>query len=109
MEGGNEDTNTPMKEVDEDFDMTPSEVGTKDPYLRAIMEREGIYLPKILEQWKRQGVDSVPVEQLNRIQYIFLLREEEKSRGTKCMHGEIGHLGIKIGDGQPQYTPRQAM
>ena len=95
MEEGNEDANTPMQEVDGDVEMTPSEVGTEDPYLRDIVEREGIDLPNILEQWKRQGVDNVPVEQLDRIQYLFLLREEAKSRGIKCMHGEIGHLGIK--------------
>jgi hypothetical protein len=108
MEGGNEDANTPMQEVDGDVEMTPSEVGTKDPDLRDIVEREGIDLPNILEQWKRQGVDNVPAEQLDHIQYLFLLREEEKSRGTKRMHGEIGHLGIKTGDGQPQHSPKQA-
>ena len=53
MEGGNKDANTPMQEVDEDSKMTPSEVGTKDPNLKDIVEREGIYLPNILEQWKR--------------------------------------------------------
>jgi hypothetical protein len=62
--------------------MTPSEVGTEDPYLRDIVEREGIDILNILEQ-------------LNHIQYLFLLREEAKSRGVKRMHGEIGYLGIK--------------
>jgi hypothetical protein len=88
--------------------MTPSEVGIKDPDLRDIVERKGIYLPNILEQCKRKGVDNVPAEQLDRIQYFFLLREEEKSRGTKHMHGEIGHLEIKTGDGQPKNSPKQA-
>jgi hypothetical protein len=64
------------------------------------VEREGIDLPNILEQWKRQGVDNVPVEQLERIQYLFLLREEEKSRGLKRTHGEIEHLRIKTSEGQ---------
>jgi hypothetical protein len=49
MEGGIEDTNTPMQEVDGDSEMTPIEVGTKDPDLRDIVEREGIDLPNILE------------------------------------------------------------
>jgi hypothetical protein len=71
------------------------------------VEREGIDLPNILEQWKRQGVDNVPAEQLDRIQYLFLLREEAKSRGLKRTHGEIGHLGIKAGEGQPQLSPKQ--
>jgi hypothetical protein len=62
------------------------------------VEREGIDLLNILEQWKRQGVDNVPTEKLDHIQYIFLLREEEKYRGIKCMHGKIGHLRIKTGE-----------
>ena len=40
--------------------MTPSEVGTKYPDLIDIVEREGIDLSKILEQWKSQGIDNVP-------------------------------------------------
>jgi hypothetical protein len=99
MEGGNEDANTPMQEVDGYSEMTPSEVGTKDPDLRDIVEREGIDLLNILEQWKRQRVDNAPEEQLDCIQYLFLLREEAKSRGIKRMHSEIGHLGIKTCDG----------
>jgi hypothetical protein len=97
-QGGNEDTNTPMQEAVGDSEMTPSEVGIEDPYLRDIVEREGIDLPNILGQWKRKGVDNVPVEKLDHIQYLFLLREEAKSRGIKRMHGEIGHLGIKTSD-----------
>jgi hypothetical protein len=56
--------------------MTPSEVGMEDLDLRDIVEREGIDLPNILEQWKRQSIDNFPVEQLDCIQYLFLLREE---------------------------------
>jgi hypothetical protein len=97
--GGNEDANTPMQEENRDLEMTPSEVGIEYPDLRDIVEREGIDLSNILEQWKRQGVDNVSAEQLDHIQYIFLLREEVKYRGIKCIHGEIGHLGIKTGDG----------
>jgi hypothetical protein len=88
--------------------MNLSEEGIEDPDLKDIVEREGIDLLNILEQWKRQGVDNVPAEKLDRIQYIFLLREKEKSRGIKRMHGEIAHLGIKTGDGQPQQSPKQA-
>jgi hypothetical protein len=70
------------------------------------VEREGINLSNILEQWKKQGVDNVQVEQLDRIQYLFLLREEVKSIGIKRTHGEIGHLGIKVGEGSPHHSPK---
>jgi hypothetical protein len=38
---------------------------------------------------------------------MFLLREEAKARGLNCTHGEIGHLGVKDGKGQPQLSPKQ--
>jgi hypothetical protein len=87
--------------------MTPSEVGTKDLDLRDLVERERIDLPNILEQWKRQGVDNVPIEQLDHIQYLFLLREEAKARGLKQTHGEIEHLGVKASEGQPHLSPKK--
>jgi hypothetical protein len=98
MDGETRDANTPMQEADGDAEMTPSEVGTEDPDLKDIVEREGIDLLNILEQWKRQGVDNVPAEQPDRIQYLFLLREEEKSIGLKRTHENIGHLGIKASE-----------
>jgi hypothetical protein len=87
--------------------MAPREVGMENLYIREIVEMEGIDLPNILEKWKKQGVDNVPVEQLDRIQYHFLLREEEKSKVMKHTYGEIGHLGLKLGEGNPQHSPKQ--
>jgi hypothetical protein len=69
--------------------MTPSKFGTEDPDLRDLVEGEGIDLLHILEQWKRKGVDNVPIEQLDHIQYLFLLWKEAKARGQKLTHGEI--------------------
>jgi hypothetical protein len=68
MDRGTKYANTPMQEAYKDADMTPSEGGTEDPDLRDLVEREEIELPNILEQWKRQGVDNVPIEQLDCIQ-----------------------------------------
>jgi hypothetical protein len=47
------DTPTPMQKPNIDTKMTPSEVGIEDPDLKDIVEREGIDLLNILEQWKR--------------------------------------------------------
>jgi hypothetical protein len=49
-----------MQEAEGEVEMTPNEVGTEDQELRDLVEREGIDLMNILEQWKRQGVDNVP-------------------------------------------------
>jgi hypothetical protein len=65
VDGGIRDDNTPMQEAEGDAEMTPSEVSTEDPELRDLVEREGIDLTNILEQWKRQGVGSVPTEKLD--------------------------------------------
>jgi hypothetical protein len=107
MDGETRDTPTPMQEANGDAEMTPSKVGTEYLDLRDIVESEGIDLSNILEQWKRQGVENVSAEQLDRIQYMFLLREEAKSRGLKGTHGDIGHVGIKAGEGQLQLSPKQ--
>jgi hypothetical protein len=53
MDKETKDDNTTMKDAEGDAEMTTSEVGTEDPDLRDLVEREGIYLPNILEQWKR--------------------------------------------------------
>jgi hypothetical protein len=101
MEGEIRDDNTPMQEIDGDVEMTPSEVGTEDPDLKDLVEREGIDLTNILEQWKKQGVENVLTKQLDRIQYLFLQREEAKAHGQKRTYGETGHLGVKASEGQP--------
>jgi hypothetical protein len=44
MDGEIRDDNTPMQEAEGDAEMTPSEVGTEDPDLRDLVEREGIDL-----------------------------------------------------------------
>jgi len=48
-----------MQEAVKDMEMTPSEIGMEDLDLRYILEREGIDLLNMLEQWKRKGVDNV--------------------------------------------------
>ena len=65
MEGEIRDDNTPMQDTEGEVEMTPREVDTEDLELRDLVEREGIDLTNILEQWKRQGVDNVPTEQLD--------------------------------------------
>jgi hypothetical protein len=53
MDGEIKDNNTAMQDAEGDAEMTPSEVGTEYPDLRDLVEREGIDLSNILEQWKR--------------------------------------------------------
>ena len=42
-----------MQEAEGEAEMTSSEVDIEDPELRDLVEREGIDLTNILDQWKR--------------------------------------------------------
>jgi hypothetical protein len=53
MEREIRDDNTPMQDIEGEVEMTPIKVGTEDPELKDLVEREGIDLTNILEQWKR--------------------------------------------------------
>ena len=59
-------------ELDRDHEMTPSEVGTEEHDLQEILERENLDLEKFLEQGTTKGVDSLPQEEFDRVQQLFL-------------------------------------
>lgn len=59
-------------ELDRHHEMTPSEVGMEDHDLQEILERENLDLEKFLEQGTTKGVDSLPQEEFDRLQQLFL-------------------------------------
>ena len=61
-----------MMELSKDHEMTPSEAGTEDHELQEIIERENLDLEKFLEQGITKGVDSLPKEEFDRVQQLFL-------------------------------------
>lgn len=61
-------------ELDMDKEMTPSEVGTEDHELQDILDREHLDLEKLLKQGTTKGMDSLPQEEFNRVQQLFLWR-----------------------------------
>jgi hypothetical protein len=93
MDRETKDDNTTMQDAEGDAEMTLSKVGTKDPYLKDLVERECINLPLILEQWKRQGVHNVPIERLDHIQYFMggsqSHRKKAHTRGNRTPRSEI--------------------
>lgn len=70
-------------EHDRDQEMTPSEVGTEDYELQDILDREHLVLEKFLEQGTTKGMDSLPQEEFNRVQQLFLWRTQTKGSGFK--------------------------
>ena len=57
-----------------DQEMTPSEGGMKDQDLQEILESENLELEKFLEKGTNKGIDSLPQEEFDRVQQLFLRR-----------------------------------
>lgn len=55
-------------ELDRDREMTPSESGTEDQDLQEILELENLELEKFLKQGSNKGINSLPQEELDRVQ-----------------------------------------
>ena len=61
--------------------MTLSEIGTEDLDLSDILEKEGMNLNTIVEKWKQKGVDHIPEEEIDRVNFLFLSRQDAALRG----------------------------
>jgi len=82
-------------ELDMDHEMTPSESGTEDQDLQEILERENLELEKFLEQGSNKGIKSLPQEELDRVQQLFLNRSNQKDIGVKRGHDNQENKGVK--------------
>lgn len=70
-------------EIIKDYEMTPIEARIEDHELKHILDRENIDLGLFLEQGKNKGVDSLPKEDYDRVQHLFLWRVQSKGIGVK--------------------------
>ena len=83
--GEKEDTPSIM-EPGKDLEMTPSDGGMEDQHLQEILERENLELEKFLEQGINTRIDSLPHEEFDRVQQLFLRRSHTKAAGVKRNH-----------------------
>ena len=81
-------------ELGRDHEMTPSEVGIEDHELQDILERENLDLENFLEQGTTKGVDSIPQEEFDRVQQLFLWRSRAKCSGVKRNHDSQENRGV---------------
>lgn len=81
----NEHKTNPLStmEIERDHDMTQSECGTEDQDLWEILERGNLELEKFLEQGTNKGIDSLPQEEFDRVQKLFLRKSQTKAVGVK--------------------------
>lgn len=63
--------------------MTQSESGTEDQDLQEILERENLELEKFLEQGGNLGINSIPHEDVDKVQQIFLNKSQQIAAGAK--------------------------
>ena len=57
-----------IMELSKDHEVTPSEAGMEDYEVQEILEKENLDLEKFLKQGITKGVDSLPKEELDRVQ-----------------------------------------
>lgn len=86
--------------------MTPSEVETEDRELQDILDREHLDLENFLEQGNTKGMDSLPKEEFNRVQYLFLWRTHTKGSGVKINHDNQDSEGVKTWKATSGLAPR---
>ena len=91
----NEHTMDPLStmEVEKDQEMTQSESGTEDQDLQEILERENLELEKFLEQGGNLGLNSIPQEDVDKVQQIFLNKAHQTAVGVKRGHDNQENKG----------------
>lgn len=78
-----------------DQEMTPSEGGMKDQDLQEILDKENLELEHVLEQGTNKGIDSLPQEEFDRVQQLFLRRSQTKAVGVKRNHDSQENKGVR--------------
>ena len=98
-----------IMELSRDHEMTPSEARMEDHELQEILERENLDLEKFLEQGITKGVESLPKEEFDRVQQLFLWRSQtncfrvkrnhdsQENRGVKTMEDTLMHSSRNLG------------
>ena len=73
-------------EIEKYHEMTQSESGTEDQDLHEILERENLALEKFLEWGGNLGINSIPQEDVDKVQQIFLNKSHQIAEGVKRGH-----------------------
>lgn len=71
---------------DGDYEMTPSEAGIEDHELQEILDREYLDLENFLKQGKNITLNSLPKEDYDRVQHLFLWRSQSRGARVKRNH-----------------------
>ena len=82
-------------EAEMDLEMTQSETYMEDYELQEILEKEHLDLEGFLMQGTTGGLDSLPQEDCNRIQQLFLWKNQEGELETGTTTDKLEKKGVK--------------
>lgn len=93
-------------EMEMDQQMTQSEKDMEDHELKDILDRKHLYLEGFLKQWTIGVVDSLPQEEFNRVQQLFLWKNQDKGLERQRNNEKQGNEGLKTMKITPGLAPR---
>lgn len=73
--------------------MLTSDGGSEDLELNEVLEKEGVNLPAMEKQWKTQGLDNIPEEEIRKIRDLFIAKQQA------VLDKQKNRLGITKGTG----------
>ena len=94
------------KNLEMDQEMTQSDMEMEDHELQEILEKENLDLEGFLKQGTREGVDSLPPEEFNRVQQLFLWKTQTTGLEKQGNHERQGSEGVKAMKTTPGLAPR---
>jgi len=80
-------------ERDEDIDMLTNDGGSEEMELNEVLEKEGVNLPDMEKNWRTQGLENIPKEEIRKISDLFIARQKKE------LDGKNKRLGIEKGIG----------
>jgi len=80
-------------EIEKDHDTTQSESGREDQDLQEIMERENLELETFLERGGNLGINSIPQEDVDKVQQLFLNKSHQIDAGVQRVHDNQENKG----------------
>lgn len=85
----------PTEGLEEDLEMMTSKMGLEDMDLTDILQWKGMDLPNMLEQWKKKGIEHISEEEVNRINTLFIARQQEEMDMQKRSLETKKGLGVR--------------
>ena len=106
--GNEKETMMSEIELEMDLEMSQSETNLEDHELQEILDKEHLDLEGFLMQGTTGGVDSLPQEDCNRIQQLFLWETQESELGIGKTIDKQENKGVKIVKPTPGLATRNA-